>query len=140
VALETPAEGAVPFQIDPSEVARNAWVLGLTATQKSPTRTFDPEEPIIQQCRVRGFQHSLLAPVQYITDCDLSLGGSGGPVLTRDDSGRLVVRGILVDSGKDKKNGQAFNPGTGSYTRVIGTTGLFAKTIHDLAAALEGTP
>jgi len=140
VALETPVEGAVPFPFDPDEIAPNEWVLGLTATQESPTRTFDREEPVIQQCRLRGRQHPHLAPVQYITDCDLSPLGSGGTLLTRNETGALVVRGIFISTGKPKLNGRAYDPKAGSLTRVVSTTGPFAEAINDVVRALKGAP
>jgi hypothetical protein len=131
VQLKTPVVGAKPFRADSNELQKDQWVIGIAAGQESPTRVFPKDEPVVQQCRVRGLQHPENAPTQYITDCDLSPLGSGGVIFSRDNSGELLVKGIFTTTGKQGLNGQPFNPANGSYTRVVAVTNEFA---HDIDA------
>ncbi len=136
VGLKDQVAGAQPFSYDSDEVEEGTWVLELAAHQKSPTRTFPGDQPVIQQCRVRDILRGN-GPSLYIADCDASPLGSGGPMLTRNSDGELVVRGILIATGKQTLNGQPYDLPSGSASYFISTTGSFAAAIEEVGASLE---
>lgn len=135
VPLREPVKGATPFRFVRYEVRRGEWIIGLTAGQESPTRTFSRDVPVVQQCRVRDFRRTT-GPVQYISDCDLSPLGSGGPILTRNSAGELVVRGIFTWTGKQHLNGQEYDTATGSFTAIISVLGEFADAVEAVRDSL----
>lgn len=136
VQLKEAIEGAKPFNVDSDPLQKDEWILGIAAGQESPTRTFPEDEPVVQQCKSRDFQYPANAPVQYITDCDLSPLGSGGLVFKRNSNNELVVKGIFTATGKQTLNGQPYNPATSSFTRVVAVDEDFAKGIEQVRDAV----
>ncbi len=132
VRLKEPVKDAVPFRTDTAYLQQNEWVIGVAASQKSPTRQFERYEPVVQRCRNRDIYSVPGAPVQYITDCDLSPLGSGGIVYTKNANGAMVVKGIFAATGNEGLNGQPYNTANGSYTRVVGINGTFTASIQEI--------
>jgi len=132
VRLKEPVPGAVPFRHDTAEPKRDDWILVVSSFMGD----LSADEPLVQECRVRGFQHPESAEVRYITDCDAEGGASGGPVMVRDKRGNLAVIGVVVDTGKQKLDGQKFDPKTGSFTRVVGIGYNFVWAIIHIRDAL----
>jgi len=127
VDLKEPVIGATPFALHPYVyyLEQGTSVLGVAASQTSPARVLPEGEPIVQGCRVRDIYVEPEAPVAYITDCDLSPRGSGGPILVRGAPTGFFIVGIFVAAGKAKLDGQPYDVMKGSYTRVAATDGEF---------------
>jgi hypothetical protein len=137
VRLKSPVKDAIPFRADGQVLTKDESIIAVAAHQKSPTREFPSDLPVVQQCYNRETRTPNGAPAQYYTDCDASPIASGGVLLNRDSSGALAVKGIVVAGGKDVLNGQPYNISTGSYTRAIAINGSFGS---DLASVRDSIP
>ena len=136
VRLKSPVAEATPFAIDSNGLEDQETMVGIAAHQKSPTREFPADQPVVQQCRNRQSEKPAGAPTQYYTDCDLSPLGSGGVVLTRNPVGALAVAGIFTATGHESKNGQPYNFASKSYTRVVGLDAVFATDVTEVRSSI----
>lgn len=137
VQLKEPVKGATAFKVDTQELSNGDSIIAISAHQKSSTREFPSEQPVVQKCTNRVKQTVSGAPTQYYTDCDLTPMASGGIILARNAGGELLVRGIVVSGGDDSMNCEPFSIKRKSYGRAIAIDGNFAQ---DVSAMIESLP
>lgn len=122
VKLKEPVKDAKPLKIESKEreLTRGEEIIVISAFQKgikNPDRT----QPDAQKCVIRDVGYYRSTTIK--STCDLDNGGSGSPVLTRDASGELVIRGMMSAGAGSEHDGEEFDLATGNYGFGIGFDG-----------------
>lgn len=105
VKLVTPVPNAKPFMFLDSAVLKSGdTIFPIIASRDKKYSPADKEdlrdEPLMQSCTIRKtfMGEASVRPSHFYSDCDNTLGGSGGPILQRIE-GRLVVMGMTTATG-----------------------------------------
>lgn len=138
--LALPVAGATPLSVVETLLKPGARVIGIVAWQQIEGRALDPDVPVAQDCAVREIDDGNGArPANYLTDCDLGPGGSGGHILTRVGD-ELATAGVFSTSGGPRSEGRSFSRRLGSYTRVVAIDGGFALAVERALDTLDLRP
>ena len=128
--LTEPIANATPLKIeerDDHELVVNEKLLMISALQAG-VKNPDYTQPLAQGCVVN--QTGYYSSTTIFTDCDLTGGGSGSPVLTRDKNNDLVIRGIMTADGGTEHEGEEYDFAKGNYSKGIGFDAKVSRLIH----------
>lgn len=133
VKLKRPVTGAVPLKIEPieRELKANEEIILISAFQDG-VRKPDLTQPIAQKCVIRDIGYYRSTTVK--TTCDAKGGGSGSPIINRDQSGQLVIRGMISAASENEKDGEEYDTLTGNYAFGIGFDGKPLQMLNDFVS------
>ena len=123
-----------------SSLSEGDQVFSVTGYQRHSLNKISSREPVLAKGQIRSVSSGLFGgPPFYYADIDLDEGGSGGALFAlkdgrpvSDDEGRLVLRGILVGTGPQGRNGEPYSEER-NYTIVIGLQGEFRDLVEGKA-------
>ncbi|HQZ13786.1 MAG TPA: hypothetical protein PK286_12965 [Devosia sp.] len=134
--LSRPVPGAKPLRIRGDRAVVDERMIGIVAWQEMEPAAAEGV-PVVQDCAVRDLDAAAgNQPTNYLTDCDLSRGGSGGHLIAR--AGReWVTSGVFSTSGGKLSVGRSFSRRLGSFTRVIAIDAGAISALEKALAAVR---
>lgn len=135
VRLSTPLANplARPFPGVPPPTATGSRVLLVSAFQADLSPRSGTPDPIVQEAtiEVAGTTEPGAPRPLYLSGA-MDMGGSGGPMLVRQD-GELALAGIVSSTGAINRNGMPFSIAMHSFVRVISVEGSFRTAVEGAA-------